>query len=105
MLEWGCFRGLYFHRQIQSIPGHEMALTKEHYLHVAGMKLVSAIIALKVGDRLVLGDDQISRIVSLRTEFRSGLYNGQTLHGDIVVNEIRASTYTTAIAPSTAHAA
>jgi hypothetical protein len=97
MLEWGCFRGLYFHRQIQSIPGHEMALTKEHY--------VSAIIALKVGDRLVLGDDQISRIVSLRTEFRSGLYNGQTLHGDIVVNEIRASTYTTAIAPSTAHAA
>jgi hypothetical protein len=33
-----------------------------------------------------------------------GLYNPQTLHGDIVVDGVRASTYTEAVDPVFAHA-
>ena len=32
-----------------------------------------------------------------------GLYNLQTLHGDVVVGGLRASTYTTAVDPAVAH--
>ncbi len=44
-------------------------------------------------------------VVAVSPEVATGLYNPQTLSGDIVVNGIRASTYTAAIAPSLAHVA
>ena len=44
-------------------------------------------------------------VVAVNLEAATGLYNPQTLSGDIVVNGIKASTYTAAIAPSLAHAA
>jgi hypothetical protein len=34
----------------------------------------------------------------------TGLYNPQTLQGDVVVDNVRASTYTTAVEPAFAHA-
>jgi hypothetical protein len=56
-----------------------------------------------VGDRLVLGDGGLSAVVSVTTIHDVGLYNPQTLQGDIVVNGIKASTYTKAVKPDLAH--
>ena len=39
------------------------------------------------------------------SKFAQGLYNPHTMHGDIVVNGIRTSSYTAAINPILAHAA
>jgi Hint module len=35
--------------------------------------------------------------------WREGLFNPQTLHGDVVVDGLRASSYTTAVEPAVAH--
>jgi hypothetical protein len=42
-------------------------------------------------------------VVSTTLVEATGLYNPQTIHGDIVVDGIVASTYTTAVDPQVAH--
>ena len=44
-------------------------------------------------------------ITAAATEISTGLYNPHTLNGDIMVNGVKTSTYTAAIAPALAHAA
>jgi Hint module len=43
-------------------------------------------------------------VVAVRRVAARGLYNPQTLHGEIVVGGVVASTYTTAVPPAAAHA-
>jgi hypothetical protein len=78
-----------------------LLLSPGHYLYVNG-KLQEAQ-AVKVGDELVLGSGKralVSRVAARRSK---GLYNPHTLHGDIVVNDVIASTYTSAFDPVLAH--
>ena len=44
-------------------------------------------------------------VVAVATESSTGLYNPHTLNGDIMVNGVKTSTYTSAVAPALAHAA
>lgn len=46
----------------------------------------------------------IEKAVSVRKVEKEGLYNPQTVHGDIVVDGIVASVYTEAVQPRVAHA-
>jgi hypothetical protein len=74
-----------------------------HYLYVNDV-LTSAE-AIKVGDMLHVahmeGSSRVSRVEYVTAK---GLFNPQTAHGDIVVNGVLASTFTTTVKPSVAHA-
>lgn len=89
--------------RLETCCGEVLFATRGHFLHVnGGLKAAGAV---EVGDKVVSGGGASKYIVSVKTERARGLYNPQTLHGDIVVNGLLASTYTTAVEPALAHAA
>lgn len=81
--------------------GRAISLSPEHYIYANG-KLIAARL-VSVGDmlRTVSGLDSVTRVERTRER---GLYAPHTIHGDIVVNGIVASTYTEAVHPKLAHA-
>ncbi len=87
---------------ITTAAGAALRLTEGHYLPVNGEYVPAS--NAKMGDYVSLADGSLSRIVGIELVQDSGLYNPQTTHGDIVVDGIRASTYTTAVQPNMAHA-
>lgn len=95
--------------QLRTASGHDVTLTPSHYLYIMTAKndakqLVTAG-SVKVGDLLILNNDQTSNVVAVNPDVTlQGLYNPQTMHGDIVVNDIIASTYTKSVQVNTAHA-
>lgn len=74
-----------------------LRLTPGHYVH-SSRRLVAARV-LRARDALRRGDGRQVRITRVRQVMAHGLYNPQTMHGDIVVNGICASTFTMAVAP------
>lgn len=82
--------------------GNELSLTKSHYLYVNG--ILSAAETLKQGDSVTLANGSIDTVISVKEISSQGLYNPQTVQGDIVVNGVLASTYTKTVNPTTAHA-
>lgn len=87
---------------LKTNSGSEIALTAGHMLYVNGA-LASAG-TVKVGDSLESASGNLVEVVSISSKIMTGLYNPQTAAGDVVVNGIRASTYTTAVNPKAAHA-
>lgn len=79
-----------------------LLLTASHYLYL-NAELKSAGIA-RVGDAVMLGDGRTAAITSVGRENAYGLYNPQTVHGDIVVSGVVTSTYTQTVDASAAHA-
>lgn len=77
-----------------------LALTPGHLIYANG-KLVRAE-SVSVGDWV---HNAYRRIVvaEVSMELRQGLYNPHTLHGDIIVDGIRVSTYTDQVEPCVAH--
>lgn len=80
--------------------GDSVRLTPGHYMYVNG-KLVAA-------KMVVAGDEVVSRgvvkkVVGVERVMGKGLYNPQTLDGDVVVDGVKVSTYTTAVEPAFAH--
>ena len=59
---------------------------------------------MQVGDSIEENGEHVA-VVAVATETATGLYNPHTLNGDIIVNGIKTSTYTAAVAPALAHAA
>lgn len=82
--------------------GHELALTSRHYIYANGFLVAAA--SVKVGDTLTLENGSTSQVVKVGATVQRGLYNPQTLQGDIVVGGIVASTYTQSVHPTLAHA-
>jgi hypothetical protein len=80
-----------------------LMLTPNHYLYVNNKLAVAS--TVKVGDMLTTGKGASVRVISVSREWAEGLYNPHTMDGDIVVNGIKTSTYTSDIAPALAHAA
>lgn len=86
---------------METISGEVASLTAGHFLYVnRALKTASSV---SVGDRVVLADGRESAVVKVKTNSLAGLYNPQTLQGDIVVNGIRMSTYTWTVPPLLAH--
>lgn len=79
----------------------QVRLTRGHFLAVNG-KLSKAGDAKK-GDTILLGDGSEDIIAEKRIVTDYGLYNAQTLDGNIVVDGVISSTYTETIKPVTAH--
>jgi Hint module len=88
--------------KITTSSGHSVSLTGGHYIHVNGGLAAASLVA--VGDMLQLGTGEATKVTAVTCVQSAGIYNPQTLHGDIVVDGIRASTYTTAVEPRLAHA-
>lgn len=88
---------------LDTAAGKIVVLTTGHYIYVNG-ELVPAG-DVRVGGVLVLADGGQSRVTKVSTVRGRGLYNPQTLQGDLAVNGVVASTYTTAVDPDWAHAA
>ena len=79
-----------------------VTLTQGHYIHASG-RLVRAG-DVKMGDLLTLANGELSQVVRMTRARKSGLFNPQTLHGDIVVDGVVASTYTEFLQSNVAHA-
>jgi len=83
--------------------GHSLSASPGHYVYVNGH--LAPMQSVRVGDALdVAATGTHSRVVAVATAEQTGLFNPQTLAGDIVVGGVRASTYTTAVAPRLAAA-
>jgi Hint module len=93
--------GMHDFIRISSSSGHAITLSANHYVY-ANDKLTAAS-AVKTGDvlRTLDGPATVSVVESVR---ELGLFAPHTLHGDIVVNRVIASTYTRAVHPRIAHA-
>lgn len=87
--------------QISTASGQVIRLTANHYIYVDG--LLQAAGSVTPGARVQLGGGSSDRVVTVDRVKGEGLFNPQTLHGDIIVNNLRVSTYTTAIRPELAH--
>ncbi|GAB0489077.1 hypothetical protein MMPV_000293 [Pyropia vietnamensis] len=89
--------------ELAAADGRTLTVTPSHYVYVDGGRRVPAG-SVAVGDAL---DDAAGACVPVvgvrRLAAPRGLYNPQTLGGDLVVSGFRVSTYTTAIEPATAH--
>ncbi|KAI0559161.1 hypothetical protein FGB62_166g042 [Gracilaria domingensis] len=90
----------FVHLELSS--GHELSLTHGHYLYVNGR--LSAASTVNKGDTLMLADSSLAKVSRVSSIQSTGLFNPQTVQGDIVVNGVLASTYTTAVEPKIAHA-
>lgn len=88
--------------ELETHSGEILRLSPGHHLYSNGL-LVRAD-SVQVGDDLVGADGSRKAVVRASNVLDTGLYNPQTLHGNIAVNGIVTSTYTAAIAATAAHA-
>lgn len=77
-----------------------LSLTKGHFLYVNGKPAAAS--TVQIGDSLET-QHGFATVTKTKSEMLRGLYNPQTLDGDIVVNGVRASTYTHSVKHMTAH--
>jgi Hint module len=87
---------------ITTASGTSVTLSAGHFIY-ANSALVPAS-SVAVGDSLETLTSFADRVVSVSQVQQVGLYNPQTVHGDVIVDGVRSSTYTTAVEPSVAHA-
>jgi Hint module len=89
--------------RVHTAAGATLTATHGHYTYVNGNLLPMSFV--QIGDMWTLASGEPSVVVAVETVVDLGLYNPQTVHGDVVIDGVLASTYTTAMAPGFAHAA
>ena len=87
--------------RIHTACGRALTISPEHYLY--RNERLSPARAVAEGDRLTLASGEQTRVVSVQIVKEEGLFAPHTIHGDIVVNGFKVSTYTTAVHPKLAH--
>lgn len=87
--------------KISTASGAELSLTKGHFLYVNGALVAAK--SVQTGDELELGSGASTTVEAVSCATSRGLYNPQTIHGDIIVNGVRTSTYTRSVDPTIAH--
>eukprot|EP00042_Codosiga_hollandica_P002829 m.930376 g.930376 ORF g.930376 m.930376 type:complete len:481 (+) comp174817_c0_seq1:243-1685(+) len=89
-------------KKIQTEANHTLWLTPEHYLYVNRSLAVARLV--HIGDLLTTESGEQVAVVEVSDQMLEGLYNPHTVHGDIFVNGIKTSSYTSAVSPGVAHA-
>lgn len=89
--------------RLLTVAGSSITLTKSHYLYSNGALVAAE--SVRIGDVLELADGSDSPVVAVESVSSVGLYNPQTVDGNIVVEGVVASAYTTAVHPRVAHSA
>lgn len=92
------FRGSFVH--IKTDGNVVLRATAGHFLYVNGVLTQTA--DVKVGDTLRTDAGENTSVTSVTRTAGEGLYNPQTIQGDIIVDGIQASTFTTAVKPDVA---
>eukprot|EP00180_Rhodochaete_pulchella_P001306 Plantae.Rhodophyta-Rhodochaete_pulchella.ctg21164.p1 GENE.Plantae.Rhodophyta-Rhodochaete_pulchella.ctg21164~~Plantae.Rhodophyta-Rhodochaete_pulchella.ctg21164.p1 ORF type:complete len:188 (-),score=36.99 Plantae.Rhodophyta-Rhodochaete_pulchella.ctg21164:102-584(-) len=87
--------------ELQLANKQSIALTSSHYLPVNGV--LSPAGTVKVGDEVVSSAGQVVKVAAVGQVVKSGLYNPHTIAGDLVVNGVQTSAYTTSVHPALAH--
>lgn len=95
--------GEYKFVQLITANGAVLRASDQHYIRVEDQLKAAA--AINAGDLLTLENGQQTEVESVSYVNDVGLYNPQTVHGDIVINGIVSSTYTTAVHAKIAHSA
>lgn len=80
----------------------ELVVSHGHFVYADGMPRPAATIS--VGMMMEGEDGKMMQVVKMDEVVAKGLYNPQTMDGDIIVQGVRCSTYTTAVKPAAAHA-
>lgn len=89
---------------LRTHANHSLTVTAGHYVYVDDGQLVQAR-HVRVGQRLGKSNDDGMVVVNVKSNVRvRGLFNPQTMHGDVVVNGVVTSTFTQSIEPTTAAA-
>ena len=78
-----------------------LAVTGNHYLYVNGNLREAQYVS--VGDSLTLASGKLAKVLSVGRVQKDGIFNPHTLQGDIVVDGVLTSTYTSAFSPTLAH--
>lgn len=86
--------------KISTRSGNTLLLSEGHYLFVNDMAQTAD--AAEVGDTVTLASGAKDIILETQIVLAKGLHNPQTLDGNIVVNGILATTWTSAASPITA---
>jgi len=79
-----------------------LLLSPTHYLYVNGALAAASTVA--VGDTLTTAAGVPTAVTAVGRVEADGLYAPHTLHGELVVNGVRVSSYTQAVHPDVAHA-
>jgi desert hedgehog len=87
--------------KIGTASGGQLIISSGHYIRLSNGYAAAG--QITIGDVVVLGSGEATVVVNIANTVASGLFNPQTLQGDIVVDGILCSTYTTAVEPSIAH--
>lgn len=87
--------------RIQTTSRHSISATGGHFIYANGA--LKAAGAIRQGDVVTLGNGEYSTVTEVEVVSLGGLYNPQTVHGDIVVDGVLSSTYTMSVEPAVAH--
>ncbi|PXF47051.1 Warthog protein 8 [Gracilariopsis chorda] len=85
-----------------STPSTSITLTPSHYIYADDV--IRPAKSVTLGMKLRLHDGSQQQVIGKKYVWKTGLYNPQTVDGDIVVDGIVATTYTTAVQINAAHA-
>lgn len=94
--------GHYEFVKIRAHSGHELRASAGHYIYASGALRPAS--QVRLGDELSLGSGETTTVAEVSEIVATGLFNPQTIQGDIVVDGVVSSTYTTAVEPRIAHA-
>ena len=81
--------------RLVTAAGSAVELSPGHLIYANGVLRPAADVA--VGDVLDHAAGSASAVVEVSSVVKAGLFNPHTLHGDVVVNGVVASTFTTAV--------
>lgn len=87
---------------LKTASGHELVVTPSHYVYADDVSMPAKDVRKGMTLRVETGLPSV--VVDVGRVKKAGLYNPQTVQGDIMVNGVLATTYTSAVEPVTAHA-
>ena len=82
--------------------GMSLTLSEGHYTYVSGH--LRAASAVRIGEAMKSDSGSTIVVSDIRKVWETGMYAPHTMQGDLVVNGVVVSAYTTEVSPALAHA-